>query len=345
MDTRTAFEDSLAELGIEDLDGTLVDIPDETVDETDSADLEDEGLDDEGLAHPDDLSDDEYEPDGHGQAVIDIVEGATIRLPDGTTVPAEKAVLMQADYTRKTQELAEQRKAFEAREQAVRQLEQQYGQSYQQMRAWYEERASKPSDWIAEIAGQSQDPTSVVATAIYNLAQAGRLDPRFVETFGIDTREFEETAKTHKIESEVERLKREMQERDRYEQERYAANQRSQLIQQRAAIYEQEWEQIKATKNLDFATDTDEAEAKKQLLQFALENRLSKSLVDAHDLFELRIGRTASKNGSHDPDVAAKKRASRAVTPKTSVSGQQKRAKKKLSDREAILEAMEAVGL
>lgn len=345
MDTRTAFEDSLAELGIEDLDGTLADIPGEPVDETNSYDLEDEGLDEEGLEHPDDPSDDEYAASDHGQPVVEIVEGATIRLPDGTTVPAEKAVLMQADYTRKTQELAEQRKAFEAERNQVKQLEQQYGQSYQQMRAWYEERASSPSDWIAEIAGQSQDPTSIVATAIYTLAQSGRLDPRFVETFGIDSQEFQETAKTHRIESEVERLKREMQERDQAEKAKHSAAQRQQLVQQRAAIYEQEWEQIKATKALDFNTAEDEAEAKKQLLQFALENRLSKSLIDAHDLFELRIGRTASKNGSHDPDVAAKKRASRAVTPKTSVSGQQKRAKKKLSDREAILEAMEAVGL
>jgi hypothetical protein len=345
MDTKTAFEDSLAELGIEDLDGNLVDIPDETVDETELSDFEDESLEGKGLFENEESDDDEQASEGQGQTVIEIVEGATIRLPDGTTVPAEQAVLLQADYTRKTQELAEQRKAFQARENAVKQLEQQYGQSYQQMREWYEERAENPSNWIAEIAGQSQDPTSVVASAIYGLAQQGMLDPKFVEAFGIDAREFQEAAKTHRIESEVERLKREMRERDAKEESQRSASQRQLLIEQRAAIYEQEWEQIKATKALQFNTPDDEAVAKKQLLQFALENRLSKSLVDAHDLFELRIGRTASKNGSPDPDVAAKKRASRAVTPKTSVSGQHKRANKKLSDREAILEAMEAVGL
>jgi len=184
-----------------------------------------------------------------------------------------------------------------------------------------------------------------VATAIYTLAQGGVLDPKFVETFGIDSGQFEETAKTHKIESEVERLRREMRERDQREQWERSTSQRQKLVQQRAAIYEQEWEQIKATKNLQFETEQNEAEAKRQLLQFALENRLGKSLIDAHDLFELRIGRTASKTESTDPDVAAKKRASRAVTPKTSVSGHNKRAKKNLSDREAILEAMESAGL
>jgi len=345
MDTRTAFEDSLAELGIEDLDGTLVDIPDEPVDETESPDLEDEDYGDEGSDETDDQGDDEQESVVQDRSVIEIVDGADIRLPDGTLVPADKAVLMQADYTRKTQELAEQRRVVEAERARLQEAEQGFTQSYQQMREWYEQRASSPSNWIAEIASQSQDPTSTVATALYSLAQAGMLDPKFVETFGIDSGQIAETAKTHRIESEVEKLRREMQERDAAEAQRNSATQRQQLIQQRAAIYEQEWEQIKATKNLDFATFEDEATAKKQLLQFAMENRLGKSLIDAHDLFELRIGRNASKSGSPDPNVEAKKRASRAVTPKTSVSGQQKRAKKKLSDREAILEAMEAVGL
>lgn len=345
MDTRTAFEESLTELGIEDLDGNLDDILFETVDETDSSNPEDGDYDDDGSEQTEIFSDDENESSDQGHSVIDIVEGATIRLPDGTEVPADKAVLMQADYTRKTQELSEQRKAFEAERQSFQQVQQEVGQNYQQMRDWYEERAASPSNWIAEIASQSQDPTSVVATAIYTLAQGGVLDPKFVETFGIDSGQFEETAKTHKIESEVERLRREMRERDQREQWERSTSQRQKLVQQRAAIYEQEWEQIKATKNLQFETEQNEAEAKRQLLQFALENRLGKSLIDAHDLFELRIGRTASKTESTDPDVAAKKRASRAVTPKTSVSGHNKRAKKNLSDREAILEAMESVGL
>jgi hypothetical protein len=345
MDTQTAFEETLKELGIEDLDGKLVTIPDESVDETELLDPEDEGESDEGLEHPGDFYDDEQESDVQTNTVIEIVSGADIRLPDGTTVPADKAVLMQADYTRKTQELAEQRKQFEAQQAHVRQLEQQYSESYNQMRQWYEQRASSPSNWIAEIASQSQDPTSTVASAIYNLAQSGLLDPTFVETFGIDSGAIAETAKSHRIESEVERLRREMDERDRLAATHQANAQRQKLIEQRAEIYEQEWEQIKATKNLAFNTPDEEVSAKQQLLKFALENRLSKSLVDAHDLFELRVGRNASKTGTIDPDVAAKKRASRAVTPKTSVSGQQKRTKKKLSDREAILEAMESVGL
>lgn len=345
MDTRTAFEESLAELGLDDLDGTSDDILFGTVDETDLSSLEDEGVDEEGFDDSEPLSEDEIESGSPDQPVIEIVEGATIRLPDGTTVPADKAVLMQADYTRKTQELAEQRKAFETERESLRNVQQQFGQNYQQMKTWYEERAASPSNWIAEIAGQSQDPTSVVATAIYTLAEGGMLDPKFVEAFGINSAEFEGTAKTHRIESEVERLKREIRERDQREQYEQATTQRQRLVQQRAAIYEQEWEQIKATKSLQFDAPEKEAEAKKQLLQFALDNRLSKSLIDAHDLFEMRIGRSPSKNGSPDPDVAAKKRASRAVTPKTSVSGHNKRAKKVLSDREAILEAMESVGL
>lgn len=345
MDTRTAFEESLVELGLDDLDGNLEDILFGTVDETDSDYLEDEDTSDEGSEKPYASDDNDNASNVQGHTVIDIAEGATIRLPDGTEVPADKAVLMQADYTRKTQELAEQRKAIETEKASFKQAQEQFGQNYQQMKTWYEERASSPSNWIAEIAGQSQDPTSVVATAIFTLAQHGMLDPKFVETFGIDSSEFEGAAKTHQAESEVQRLKREISERDQREQWERSTSQRQQLVQQRAAIYEQEWEQIKASKSLNFDNPSNEAEAKKQLLQFALENRLSKSLIDAHDLFELRIGRTASRTESPDPDVAAKKRASRAVTQKTSVSGHNKRAKKNMSDREAILEVMQSAGL
>lgn len=62
-------------------------------------------------------------------------ESAKIRLKDGrmmTLDEVEKGVLFQADYTRKSQALAEERKAFEGRTQALLQAEQQAQTAFQQ---------------------------------------------------------------------------------------------------------------------------------------------------------------------------------------------------------------------
>lgn len=343
MEFREAFEASFAELGIADLDETPDDIPAGTVEETEDESPEDEAGSSEEVGGFDDGEDGEEPADSGKTTVIDISEGAELRLPDGTIVPADKAVLMQADYTRKTQELADQRKQFEAELAEFQEVSAEVEQTYTQMREWYDTRAANPSGWIAEIAANSQDATATVAKALYDLAQAGVLDKKFVETFGIETGEVAEVAQRGKVESEIADLRRSLEEREAAELERERLQRQQELIQKRAAVYEQEWEQIKVDNNLQFADITDEVNAKRELLQFALENKLGRSLLDAYDLLAVRKSKSGLRQESApDPEVAAKKRASRAVTPKTSVSASNPR-KKKISDREAILEAMESM--
>lgn len=340
-----AFEKSVAELGFESLlddsSTSLEEIEEqEQLDEpeaeaTDSDVSKDEvASEDEALVDEAEESDDD-EADAEDASFIDIAEDAKLRLPDGTIVEASKAVLLQADYTRKTQELSEQRKQIEAEKAQVEQAGQQYQQAYDQMRQWYEARASRPSDWLAEIASQSSDPTSTVAQALVAMAQQGLLDPEFVKTFGIESGEVAQVAKGSQVESELEELKR-----WRYEQEMSA--QRQMQVRERAAVYEREWESIKASKGVQFSDKAQELEAKRELLQFALENNLTRSLTDAYDLMTVRKPKPVSKQSQPDAEVTAKKRASRAVAAK-SAGGTAPKVKKNLTTRDAILASMQEI--
>lgn len=128
MNIEEAFEESFRELGL-DLDGN----PDDTLFGTDDSDEETEA---EGGPESDELvdepSDEEDTPDEDADDVrsdgptVDVPEGAVLRLPDGTEVEVDKAVLLQSDYTKKTQQVAEERKQlgsdreeFEAQRQQV----------------------------------------------------------------------------------------------------------------------------------------------------------------------------------------------------------------------------------
>lgn len=334
MEFLEALENSLKELGIEDLDGNSDDIPAET-DETDETEApEDEATEDESVDEP---SDDEQEDEeADSGPLLDIVEDAKLRLPDGSVVSAKEALLRQADYTRKTQELAEQRKIFEAEQSEyfanIGDIEEQF----KQVSDWYEERASKPSEWIAEIASSSSDPTSTLAKALYDLAQSGVLDSQFVESFGIESDQIRERAQKHDINSELEEIKawRRQQEIEQSQQVQ---------VQEQIRRYENEWQNIKSSRELVFESPADEIQAKQHLLQFALENNLTRSLVDAYDLMTVRKPiKTPAKLQKSGAESTAKKRASRAVTPKS--AGSAKQEKKILTDRDAILATLEENG-
>lgn len=343
-DIQEAFDKSVAELGFESLLDDA-EVSPEAVEEQEpleEAETEPTDSDEPEAGEPEDDApvdeveeSDDDEADAEDVPYVEVTEDAKLRLPDGTVVDASQAVLLQADYTRKTQELSDQRKQLEAEKQQVESAGQQYEQAYNQMREWYEARASRPSDWLSEIASQTQDPTATVAQALYAMAQQGILDPKFVETFGIESGEIAETAKGSQVESELEELKR-----WRHEQE--MSVQRQAQVKERAAAYEREWESIKESQGIAFDDRSQELEAKRELLQFALENNLTRSLKDAYDLMTVRKPKPVSKEPQPDAEVAAKKRASRAVSAKSS-GGAPKRVKKSLTTRDAILESMQEI--
>ena len=334
MNLSEALEQSLEALGL-DLDGDSDSFQSEAEEQVEEPDTEEAVEGDEPVdAEEADEDTDEEAVEEDQKAVGDVVEvpeGATIRLPDGTEVEADKAVLFQSDYTKKTQQLAEERKQFEAdRDKVV--------DAYEQMRNWYESRAANPTDWVKEIVSESPDPTAAIAKALYELANEGKLDAEFVSTFGIDAGEVAKRATESKRDTELEQLRKKVEDRERTEAEQRA-------IQEQAKKYESQWSEIKSGHGLNFETRDDEIAAKRELLQFAMNNRMAHSLTDAYDLMLLRTGRmgqpeAAKAKSEPDPQVTEKKRASRAVTPKSSASGAPRK-KRPASVREAALQSLE----
>lgn len=339
MDIRELIEEQMSALEVESPDDNSDDIPAETDGETEEL-VEDETPEDEAVESEDSetvVDDDDGEPVAEDELVVEVLENAKLKLPDGTLVDADKAVLMQADYTRKTQELAEQRKSFESEKEKLESEASEVMQAYQSAVEWYESRASRPADWVAEIISSTDDPTSTLAKAIHDLAQAGALEKSFVESFGIEQGEVAERAKNAVVTDELAEIRA-----WKRQQEEEASRQKA--IAQQAQVYEQQWEEIKSTRNLEFSDRVEELDIKRRLLEFAMENKLGRSLIDAFDLMTVRSPINVSKQvPDPDPAVAAKKRANRAVTPKTAVSGNVKKPKKNLSTRDALLEAMEEV--
>ena len=334
MNLSEALEQSLEALGL-DLDGDSDSFQSETEEQVEEPDTEeavdgDEPVDAEEA--DEDTDEEAVEEDQKADGtVVEVPEGALIRLPDGTEVEADKAVLFQSDYTKKTQQLAEERKQFEAdREKVV--------DAYEQMRNWYESRAANPTDWVKEIVSESPDPTAAIAKALYELANEGKLDAEFVSTFGIDAGEVAKRATESKRDTELEQLRKKVEDRERTEAEQRA-------IQEQAKKYEAQWSEIKSGHGLNFETRDDEIAAKRELLQFAMNNRMAHSLTDAYDLMLLRTGRmgqpeAVKAKSEPDPQVTEKKRASRAVTPKSSASGAPRK-KRPASVREAALQSLE----
>lgn len=252
------------------------------------------------------------EPDGDGPEVVELSEGQTIRLPDGTEVPVEKAALFQADYTRKTQALADERRAFESEKQQVEALKQQVDETFTMMREWYEPRAANPTGWAVELLAETEDPTRATAKALYDLAQAGVLDPKFVELFGIEQGEVADTAQAVQRDDELAELRRKVEERERQDAEQAA-------LRERARQYQQEWDSIKLAYGLEFSDPSQEREAKQELLHFMRQTGIDRNLTDAYDLMQARKARQ-SPPPAPEPVPAKKARATQAVTPRSSSS-------------------------
>jgi len=339
VDIQEAMEQSLSELGFNLADGNDLDIPEATVEEAGDGTLEDGGGDtgqpeateeSEDTAQPEDVAELEGEE-------IPLSEDAVLVLPDGSRVPSKDVILFQKDYTKKTQQVAEERRRLESEREEFDDVRQQVEQTYNDMREWYESRVQDRTAWIQEIVSESENPTATIARAIYEMAQAGKLDPAFVETFGLDAGDVAEIAKESSRDAEIAELRRKVEEREQGEAQAAA-------VQRYAAQYQQQWEAIKADRGLQFESPDAEVAAKREVLKFALDNNITRSLIDAYDLMRVRTGEIQSPEEPSapqaDPEIVAKKKASRAVTPRSAVGGVPAKAKPR-STRDAALQSLD----
>ena len=246
---------------------------------------------------------------GEAKNPITVSEADVIALPDGTQVTVKEAVLRQADYTRKTQALAEERKAFEAYKSSTQQAVD-YVNSLQE--AWQTNQAEVVSGFISS----TEDPTLILSQVIVELAKLEKIDPKFLETFGITSEVQQKWAEESKSSSELAEVKARL---NKFEQEKAALEQQSSAKAQEAAIiaeYESQWEQIKLTSGLQLDPQA-ETNAKLELLQYALDNEIS-NLKAAWKALQFEKSQSAKTTATKkSAEVEAKKLATGAITAKS----------------------------
>lgn len=120
----------------------------DTTDEELQASEEDAGEDSDGETDEEDQAeDDEAEPESEqGRFVAD---NAKVRLGDGsvtTIAELKKGSLLQADYTRKTQEVAEQRRSVESQSQRISEAEKQLKERFDYAEALLKSFVPQPPD-------------------------------------------------------------------------------------------------------------------------------------------------------------------------------------------------------
>jgi hypothetical protein len=239
---------------------------------------------------------------------IAVTEEDVIVLPDGTEVSVREAALRQADYTRKTQALADERKELDAERQSAQQAVEYVNNLSEQ---WQTNQAGVVSGFLSS----TEDPTLVLSQVIVELAKAEKLDPKFIETFGITAEVQEKWANEAKSNSELAEVKARL---SRFEQERAANEQvNSAKAAEEALIaeYENQWVQIATENNLNL-DPAKATEAKLELLQYALQNEVP-NLKAAWKALQYEKSLAKPVVDKKKAAVDAKKVATNAITPKS----------------------------
>ena len=294
----------------------------------DATEAEAVGETEEGEAEVEAAADSEGNTD---KGPIAVTEADVIVLPDGTEVSVKEAVLRQADYTRKTQALAEERRTLEA-EKATAGSAVEYVENL--TKAWQTNQADVVSGFVAS----TEDPTLVLSQVIVELAKQEKLDPKFLETFGITPETQEKWAAESKSQSELQSVKARL---ERFENERAAAEAaKTSQAQEQSLIaeYENQWAQIKATSGLTL-DPAKEVEVKIELLQYALDNDIP-NLKAAWKALQYEKSQATPAANPKKAAVDAKKAATGAISPKSS-GGSVVSAKAPANIEDAVLQAFQ----
>lgn len=288
---------------------------------------------DESEAVEEDASDDEGEPPGAADAtdVVEVSEDDVIRLPDGSEVKIGEAALRQADYTRKTQELADQRRELEQTQEEIQQQQQvldNFSEAYRE----------RPVDLFTQMIGQSQDPTLFTAHLLKSLADAQKLDPEFVKTFGIKEGPVAEAADRAQSEDRLSKLEQEL------EQER-TAKQEQERKQQVVQTFQRQWSNVVESAGLQFESTEQETAQLREVLQYAVDNEIT-NLEKAYAAFswereqQQRQEHAESEQAAKAAKTTQKKRAAQAMSPR-SAAPQRSAKPKPVSDDDAIGQALD----
>jgi hypothetical protein len=304
-DFTKVFAETLAELELEpkleiaeEVEDTQEDIITETEELEEEISEEDDDSETEDEVDNSDDSNDSDESDD--ESVINLTEDDVIRLPDGTEVSVKEAALRQADYTKKTQALAERTKELEAQALQYTELES-YVTSLRE--AWVNE----PADVVANFLISSSDPTTVLAKALVSVAKQGKLEPKFLQQFGINEdvqkKWLEEADSNNELNSVKSRLEKVEAER----QEQIAIQNANAEHERLVSQIEEQWEAVKTKFNINLGPK-EELETKIQVLEYAsLRNILDLETAYSAVQYENSLNKTAKKTSSKKTTGAVSK--------------------------------------
>lgn len=343
------LEEGDASTGDDTTDGDEFSEIDGTDAESEPEDVDGDG--DEGSDESEDESDDSDED----TEVVDLDPEMTVRI-DGREVKVKDALELKADYTRKTQALAEERRTFEQeREQSQQQIE--YLQQMEQV--WSE----NPAHLLATFAASSDDAEELLAETVVSLAQANAadgnlavvkaliglasndlLDEDLAEQIGFTDEVITRIKRQAQSEQRVNRVERRLAAEDRRRQEEQQ-RQSSQAafeaeVQQHLAELNSQWERItKANPEVAAMSDSERVELKLKLVEYSQENE-GIPLTVAYDALEAHRLRDSEAKRAATAAARQKKANGSRVTSKPSTSAGSPAKRQKGDWDSAIAEAV-----
>lgn len=279
------------------------------------------------------------EEESPGPRVIEVDDDdVLIRLPDGTEVPVKDGVLRHGDYTKKTQELAEQRREAEQLKTEAETKAAEAEQLYTQVATWYEDRAGDPAAFMVELASDSENATVTVARALKQMADSGVLDSEFVEMFGLKSGEVANRAQRGEADDRLAKVEAQLEE----ERQRSA---REKAQEQAVTQVLQDWDALLTERGVTFESPADADAHRREVLTFAVE----------HEIADLKVAYAAWQGMRAPTEIPApvtppkrvvdevtarKKRATAAMAPR-SAGGSAAPAKKAVTVEDAALQSLD----
>lgn len=304
-------EQETSEVGLEDnqADSTVVDATagEQVEDDVDSDDQDSDG------GSSDEADDDEDFEDSDDTEAIELTEDTIVSI-DGKKDTVKNMLARQADYTRKTQALAEERKAFSEEQSELRDKAQQVVDLHTEMTEWYSTRQANPVAWGAEIAGSTGDATGFVAQLITELNNSGALDPKFIEAFGLEAPDnaVAQAAAFGKAQERISRLEAEQAAERQAREEAALAAEVTQAI-------ESEFNELIAANGLEFATARERAEFRKELFTTATDYEIA-DLSKAYKVMTAAKPATPAVSDERRQAAVERKRTARAVSRPSAAS-------------------------
>lgn len=298
MSLSDAINEAIQELDPTE-DNLETEVDEDLVDLDDVGDPDAEEYDEE-LESDDEVEDDEVGEDSSDDQVFVVkVDGEDLEV---TLEELKSGYSRQAHFTRKMQELKEEKEQFEAE---IEQVSDTLSQLQQLDQAW----ESNPVSVLTQLISSTENPAQSLGYLIREMAVYDLLPQEALEYFGIDSSSKEAWAQ----ESELDRLRRELQEKEAYEAELAKSQQEVEAdnrVKEAMKVLESQIVEIVSEEGLTFDNAADEAKFRADLLGYAKDS----GIVDLKKAYAAMSYERGKSNRGKSPKSSSRKEATRVVS-------------------------------